>query len=258
MAAQTIALDSKNAPKSRSGPAYKIKEIRNATGYEALRLMSKERTASNLFLDPLYQSGEMRKVLWTNPIIYMPAGQAFGPTVEFSNVVFLVPKQLQGLKDTALVLPSMSFKIGDSGEKMVLSARNWKKIIAVQNFPQKDGWYLQDANTGIPQGSKVSSDNPTARYLWRRNGEQYIGPVARGCSDDFYDWRGVGADGGLGDACGVALVEHEQTKRKRKPGTALHRNAEHILNRLKPIMRTEDFDVLERAISNGKILRTKK
>jgi hypothetical protein len=55
-----------------------------------------------------------------------------------------------------------------------------KSMVIVDNFPEKNGWYLTDAMTGIPTGQQVNSNNPNARYLVRVDGAGRIGPVARG------------------------------------------------------------------------------
>ncbi len=181
MATASRVINEAQVSKFGAKPDYKIKGMQNVTGYEALRTISTKNVASALFLDHRYQSGEIRKSLWAPPVtIYMPAGRAFGSTVEFSNVVFNVPKEFQGQKNAAIALPSKSFKTMDVKGKIVISIRNGKQVKVVDNFPSTDGWYLIDPKTGIPQGPEVSSANPAARYLWRRDNETYIGPVVRG------------------------------------------------------------------------------
>ncbi len=215
MATASRVINEAQAQKSGAKSDYKIKEMQYATGYGALRAISTKNVASTLFLDPRYQSGEISKALWAPPVtIYMPAGRAFGSTVEFSNVVFNVPAELQGLKDAAIALPSKSFKTMDVKDKIVISIRKGKQIKVVENFPSTDGWYLIDPKTGIPQGAKVSSDNPEARYLWRRDDEPYIGPVVRDYDYFNNDRRNVNVYQRLDDGFGVVLVERVEPERK--------------------------------------------
>ncbi|RPJ56095.1 MAG: hypothetical protein EHM12_10930 [Dehalococcoidia bacterium] len=45
-------------------------------------------------------------------------------------------------------------------------------------MPLKNGWYEQEPQFVLPFGAPSNSDNPDARYLWRR--DSYTGLLARG------------------------------------------------------------------------------
>ncbi len=216
MSTQSTATERQNASRTSAKPEGTITEIRRATGLETILLMSKRRVASNLLLDPLYQLRKTKEILWADPvIIYLPPGEQFGNVVLMSeNVMFLVPTEFNGLVNVVLALPSMSFKATQmKNGPLILEVRNGKKIMAIENFPIEDGWYLPDPKTGIPQGEKVSRDNPYARYLWRKSRLQHISPVVRVCGG-YGGGRGVSADWGLGGVCGVALLSRAKPECK--------------------------------------------
>jgi len=187
---------------------------KDVTGYDALKLAGSVPIANNKFIDSLLRSGEWQKhrelfPAWTGTvIIYEAPGRSFGKFVQSENVLFEIPREYQGLKNSALVLESPNLKVEEHDDKHILTG----KIVKIKDFPASDGWYGADKDTVIPQGEKISSSREDARYLWRRN-EQYIGPVAR--YYDFYgfyylfyiyDWRLVFAYYSLHHALGVARV----------------------------------------------------
>jgi len=51
------------------------------------------------------------------------------------------------------------------------------RLMAVENFPAQNGWYVPDAKTGVPAGDR-RVDSDAARDLWRIPGP-IIGPVFR-------------------------------------------------------------------------------
>lgn len=190
--------------KSENRLPYRIKEIREVNGYDAIRMMARMKIASNTFVEPFYQSGELGRALWTEPIIiYAAPSQAFGSRVEFENASFNVPREFQELKSAALCLPSMSFKLSDRGGRLLITVSRGKKIIVVENFPPSNGFYIPDAKTGMPQGAEALSENASAIYLWRRKEGQYIGPVVRGYRG------GIVAIYGLDNYYRVALLGHD-------------------------------------------------
>lgn len=164
---------------------YEIKELKPTTDYAALRVISKKRTASNAFVDPLYMSEKLHSTIYVDPIIYMSPGQQFGSVVKFKDTIFKVPKEFQKLSDAALVLPSMSFNVSEAWGRTLITVKNGKKINVVENFPANDGWYMCDEKTGMPVNTGSSSNNQSARYLFRRYDDQYVGLVIRGGGGNY-------------------------------------------------------------------------
>ena len=202
---------------------YRIKEVQDSTGLEALKRMSTTRIADTRYLDPLYQSGDMRKVLWASPVvIYTQPKKALGSRIELNEygyvVVIDIPKEHQSLENGALALPAMSFKFAfsESERKHIITVKNSNKVIVVENFPATNGWYIPETKSGIPQGESVSNENPAARYLYRRD-KQYVGPVVRVYDNFGYNRRVVGADVRLVYGYGVAELELTEPKPSSKP-----------------------------------------
>lgn len=216
MVTQSKKADDKTAPDATTRTSEAIKEIRKMNGYDALRLMSTTKVASNLFLDPFYYSREMYEPMWTEPIIFTLPDKAFGSIVKAGSITFNVPGEFQGLTNTALILPSGSFAVDGKDDDMSISirSRSNSKIILVPNFPATIGWYNTDPNTGIPQNIRSSKVNSDARFLWRNKNKPYVGPTAR--SEFLGDMRSISADAALDKIFGVALLEPDIKKLQRR------------------------------------------
>jgi len=100
---------------------------------------------------------------------------------------FEVPQKMQGAKDIALAVNHMVDAQGrplityeNKGENdVIVKIADQSKIKVVEDFPRSDGWYATDPEFGIPTGSKISSSNSDARYLWQVDGGSYVGLAAR-------------------------------------------------------------------------------
>ncbi len=182
---------------------------KNVTGYKVLEYLSQGRKIlDNKSTNAELQSGEWQKTRdswprWTSTIVVNEAPEVkFGKVVEYQNVSFEVPKEYQGRKNVALVLDSSTLKMEKQDEKVLLSA----KVLKSQHYPEENGWSMPDEDTGIPTGSKDSSSDTNARYLWRTSRTR-IGPVARGFG---YYGRDVAVNGGLDLGFGVAFAEQDK------------------------------------------------
>lgn len=129
-----------------------------------------------------------------------------------------------------------------------------------------------DESTRIPlyvdEALRNNLTEEKKRWLWRIDGAG-VRPLARVFYDDRYGRRLVYAVNRPDDWLGVGWVslsdEPEQIKQAvmQVPSSfilTLRRDAkaaEPILKNLRPIMRTEDFDILERVVSGAKTLEIK-
>jgi hypothetical protein len=112
------------------------------------------------------------------------------PDVPFEKFVitpdkakFMVPDEHIGKKNHAFVLkhPDITVEV-DNKDGLFLIKGGIVNVI--ENFPNNNGFYKTDLETGIPQGKKVSSSDPDARHLWRSEGS-YIGPSVLVSSLEF-------------------------------------------------------------------------
>jgi hypothetical protein len=160
------------APRNAATPIITTPDTK--TLRELLEFAKTNPVASNRQVDGPMVNGEINAVVRTGTVVvYEGAGKRLRQTIEFQGITFNVPREFQGMKDVALTfdLQPGSFTF----ENDVLAAKDVK---VVPNFPTNDGWYGTDQN-GLPSGKGVASTDPNARYLWRRNGEAYIGSVVR-------------------------------------------------------------------------------
>lgn len=116
---------------------------------------------------------------------------AFSETVEYVDSetserwIFPVPKKYQGIKNGILVVEHPNYTVRRNGGILVV----WPERDAVglvENFPEKNGWYMTDPEYGIPVGRQCSDSSfcrKGARYLYRE--EKGVIPVVR---DYGYDW----------------------------------------------------------------------
>jgi len=182
------------------------------TGHRVLEMLSEGRKiADNKSTDAELQSSEWKNHCdsyprWTSTIVINEVpDKAFGEKVEYHSIVFEVPREYQGMKNTALVLDSSTINLTKQGRNGLLSG----KILRAQEYPKEEGWYLPDEVTGIPtSASESSSSDPEARYLWRTS-EARVGPVARD-SGDYARRRIVGVYVRLDVALQMAFVEQAE------------------------------------------------
>jgi len=186
-----------------------IRTNSNGVGFEeALQLAEGKTLASNATMDAILQNDELRRKYadafscWTGTIVvYTASGQPFKKYVKAFGMVFDIPEEYQGKSDLVLVLkhPDVRIELGTYDMKVL-------KGKVVKALPMKeDGWYLVDEETGIPCGAPSSSSDINARRLYRRDGEDYIGPLVRWGDDFVDDRRGVNANGRPGGWRGVVL-----------------------------------------------------
>lgn len=133
-------------------------------------------------------------------VIYEAPDKPFGMFVEFEGILFDVPEQFRGKTNCALVVDHPDFDLIEHE----LVVPDPSQIHLIEEFPEKDGWYMLHAKTAIPQGNEVS-ESDDARYIWRNIDGLYVGSVARSCGGFDGRRRGVDLGDGPSDGYGVAL-----------------------------------------------------
>lgn len=224
---------------------------KNVTGYKVLEYLSQGRKIlDNKSADAELQSGEWEKTRdswprWTSTIVVNEApGVKFGKTVKYQGIVFEVPKEYQGLKDTALILDNSTIKMEEqNGEKLITA-----KVSKSQEYSAEEGWLIPDADTGIPTKVKDSSSDPNARYLWRTSGAR-VGPVARGFYYGYYGRRVVYVDYGLDVGLGVAFAEQDKQEQAGKlVPLELIAEARSSLAKLEPTTKQELIEPIRKLV----------
>jgi hypothetical protein len=220
--------------------ALSVATIQKATGQGLANLMAVKRIANNVDVDPVYMSGDAKKVAFTGFLAYAAPGKEFGETIHFGNAVLHVPKKFQGMKDTALYLGSRSVEVSSNG-KLSMSITDEKKVKVIEGFPATDGYYITEPTSGIPQGTEVSKTNPNARYLWRVEKGQYIGPTIRDPASITGN-RGIVAEGGLNLEYNVVLLGSESRVSSTQVTDAIREllripDAENIAPRAAPALK---------------------
>jgi hypothetical protein len=156
--------------------------VKDVLEYKPLRINGMD----NLEMDTILQSKELRdkyivKDLFPGlapgtVVAYPRRGEKLAETISSDGVTYVVPdevlKEFGGKKNTLLVLR----RDFDMGPDLVINGKLAKMLI----LPDGDGWRLPDEEFGIPQGEKVPSDNPAARYGRFMDDSAYIGPLSRG------------------------------------------------------------------------------
>ena len=120
--------------------------------------------------------------------------------VEYS-ISFKVPKQFRGKRNCALVVEHPDFELISLGNNHYELKVDIQNVHQIEQFPRRDGWYVPDAETMIPQGNEVK-ESSDSRYILRLNNSSYLGPVARG----FSLMRFVGLSGRSSLGLGVVLM----------------------------------------------------
>ncbi len=151
-------------------------------------------------------------VLTGTLIIYEAPDKQFGKEVNFGwennsnlkySISFQVPKQFQGKVNCALVVEHPDFELLDLGKNRY-QIRAADGIHLIEHFPKRDGWYIPDAETKIPQGEPVKESKEARRLL--RLGSCYLGSVGRD-NDVYYDrWRDVYACVSWSFVSGAAFI----------------------------------------------------
>ena len=200
------------------GQALEVIEFhRDLTVFEALALAQKE---GRLIIPNDIHDGILTKIddrtfinqnypVWTGTfVIYEAPDKKLGKNVIFSwkdnkveySISFEVPKKFRGKSNCALVVEHPDFDLIDLGNNKYELKITDEKVHQIQDFPKSDGWYMPNAETGIPHGEAVKGSSDS-RYLWRLEDSSYLGPVARvsyGRDVYLYYWPSNGL--------GVALV----------------------------------------------------
>ncbi|UZE94313.1 MAG: hypothetical protein IB618_01945 [Candidatus Pacearchaeota archaeon] len=124
---------------------------------------------------------------WTGTMTaYREPDKRLGSAIEYEDTkskikwIFPIPAEFRKMKNTILAVEYPHYKLKvwrdqyEDNRITVLTERN--KIIPVENFPKKEGWYNFDKNTGIPisVGGTLFKGR---RYLDRRG--KRVGPLAR-------------------------------------------------------------------------------
>jgi hypothetical protein len=198
------AVPARSTMPARSGYTVRIESATNAepklpqiisteaevSGHRVLVMLAGGRhIADNRSVDVELQTYESNKRFKSFPrltstiVVNEAPDKAFGETVEYDGVVFNVPEEFRGMKNTALVLDSSTIALTKQNGKELLSG----KIFKSQSYPTARGcWFLPDPDTGIPTAEWCFSSNPDARRLARLP-EAHIGPVVRWIIIDEFD-----------------------------------------------------------------------
>lgn len=156
---------------------------------------------SNLQADMLLQSDNWRDYIKTSPfwtgtlIASRKDNKPFEEILKFDKLTFNVPEKFQG-ETGAILCNHPDFTLKENVYTPGKSAR----LIA---FPEENGWYHPEKEFGVPNGKASNSDDPAARWIYRRTDMDYTGLLVRRCDSDGYGRRVVGAydrpyDGRLG------------------------------------------------------------
>jgi hypothetical protein len=165
--------------------------------------------------------------IWTGTMTaYTEANKRIGSVVEYEDPnskkiwTWEVPAGYRKEKNIILVAEHPDYDLVEEKNRIIVNTKN--KIIVVENFPTRDGWYKTDENTAIPVNVPINSDSKEARYLYRL--QERVGPLVRG-DDDFFSYdneRDVDADDrpslGLGvlvaseTGCEAAAEKSEQKR----------------------------------------------
>ncbi len=139
---------------------------------------------SNIEEDRRLQTDEWKKyksayAVWTGTLVATRKDNApFEETLEFRGIKFRVPEKFRG-KSGILAVNHPDFLLNGNTYTPGDSAKLLK-------FPKENGWYKPESDFGIPNGKPSERDDNEARYLWRRDAEDFVGLLVR--------WGGYGDD----------------------------------------------------------------
>lgn len=132
------------------------------------------------------------------------------------NMVYILDGRTRTLKEILQTDGIRSFLAADPNRISEIHFR--VPLLPVPDFPDSDGWYMPDAETGVPHGKEVEA-SLDARYLFR-SGSPYAGLLSR---LDCHDRRYVFADGWAFDGFDMAGVVAEVPEKDVKTIEALIR-----------------------------------
>lgn len=206
----TTATMEKASTIQQGKPALITQDYNQKAAYDSFRAQG---FAKGKDINVLVQDGKLTYAVRGDEFVIMSApGKKLGAKVECDGQTYFVKDpELQKRTNVAIVLSFSQLSMRDG----VIEGN----IVKVLDVPEKDGWYNVDDDTAIPQAGRGSrSSDSTARYWYRREGEQYIGAVVRGyiCFDGS-GWRYVCAHFRPGGGFGVALASPAQAKAELKP-----------------------------------------
>ncbi len=161
--------------------------------------------------------------IWALPIVVKEIrGTAFEPLVEFQNLVFKVPVEYQGMKDTLLVLDTPTIRLTEINKRQTLVSAEIFKIQSLPDYGDVNynltKYYVVDPDTGIPTATESSSSDSAARCIYNFHTRR-IGPVGR-TIQTYYGVPGeliVMLTGGRGTLQVVPFVEYEPILRPSIP-----------------------------------------
>jgi hypothetical protein len=174
---------------------------RNVPMLEALATPGR---ASSKDADTWMKNGNNLPATWTTAIAYVEPDTPIGKEIKIGDLTGVVPKELQGMINTAFGYDVVKH---EDGTYTIENVR-----VLTENFPKKNGNYHTDKN-GIPQGEEVSADDPDACYLSRL--PKYAGAVVRG-TYLIRVMKDVNATYGPNELCRVATLSEAQAEAEAK------------------------------------------
>jgi hypothetical protein len=162
-----------------------------------------ERIISNKEVDKIAQEysteacGQFKEAypVWTGTMAaYTKPNENFDSVIQCRDPdsgiswIFPVPFEYRNFKDAVLVAEHPNYELEIKHGKITVHAEK-SKILLVENFPKKGGWYKFDEKTAIPISAPFSTDHgqhigDRTKFLWRI--QKRIGPIVRGRGLDAY------------------------------------------------------------------------
>ncbi|MCL4379415.1 hypothetical protein M1589_02605 [Candidatus Marsarchaeota archaeon] len=105
-------------------------------------------------------------------IVTEAVDKPFRKTVRFDGLLFNVPREVQGMINTAIVLSSNKVKID------IRTGNVTGEILKTVEWPTSIGWYKTD-ELGVPYNKKSSWEEKNSVYLRRARTESFIGALVR-------------------------------------------------------------------------------
>lgn len=205
--------------------------VRRGSGGEALPLLDAYRAVGEVSSTPGFRVGIVSartvEAIFSDPksdlrifrecqcfptdtlIAYPAAGKAFGDEVVWKGNgkerIVLPAGAFRGASGVALVVQdAMLIDFRRAGNEFIIDVPH-DRLLAVEDFPQKCGWYLPDIQTTVPCGSELKDCSGGARYLWRSENET-VAPLVRETGMNSERLASVGASFAYNAKFGV-LVE---------------------------------------------------